>query len=45
MEGLAAEVAVVGVRLKPETVFSSHRSQGRGEEGVKILDKREAKVG
>ena len=45
MEGLAAEVPVAGVRLKPETVFSSLPSQGRGEEDVKILAKREASRG
>lgn len=45
VEGLAAEVAVAGVRLKPETVFLSLPSQGRGEKGVKILAKREARVG
>lgn len=32
-EGLSAEVAVAGVRLKPEIVSSSLPSQGR-EEGV-----------
>lgn len=45
MEGLAAEVPVAGERLKPETVFSSLPSQGRGEEDVSVLDKEEARVG
>lgn len=45
MEGLAADVPVAGVRLKPETAFSSLPSQGRGEEDVTVLDKKEARVG
>lgn len=41
MEGLAAEVSVAGVRLKQ----SSQIFHVRGEEDVRMLDKREARAG
>lgn len=45
MDGLAAEISMAGVRLEAEKVSSSLQSQAKGEEDVKILDKRKARIG